>query len=56
MNPHLESLIIFFSITHDEPTERILIGELFLTLCITLQMLIEVLNQIGRVNGRSNLF
>jgi len=56
MDSHLESLVIITRIGADKSDKRILVGELFLTLGVTLQMLIETLDEIGRVDGRSDLF
>ena len=56
MASHLESLVIITCIGADESDERILIGKLFLTLRITFQMFIESLDEIGRVDGCSDLF
>jgi len=50
MYPHLESLVIITRIGTDEPDERILIGELFLTLRVALQMLIKTFDEIGRID------
>ena len=55
MDSHLESLVIITSVGADKSDKRILVGELFLTLGVTLQMLIETLDEIGRIDGRSDL-